>query len=681
MKDAPKAEEKEKSLVAHGHIRKDEYYWMKERDQPEVLAHLKAENEYTEKVLEPVSDLKERLYKELISRIKEDDSSVPYRYHGYWYYTRYEKGKEYPLYCRKESTLEAPEEILLDVNLLAEGQSYCDVGEIAISPDNRLLAYSVDFLGRRQYEIRFRILEDKHELPTRITGTSGDLEWDAEGKNLFYVAIEPETLRNHKVLRHSLETNESRLIFEEKDERFELEIGLSRSEKYLFIQSESKSSSEVRMVPRNDPNGIPRIFEKRQAGYIYSIDHLGEYFYILNNRDAVNFKLERCLESHDRPTAREMVIPHRPDVLLEDYELFTRYLVSEERSQGLLSLIVRHPDGLIDRQIEFDEPAYYATLHTNPEPDTDILRYYYSSLRTPATIVDYRMSDGNKEIKKVQEVPGYNPDDYISERVWVSSHDGTRVPVSLVRRKDTATDGQAPLLLYGYGSYGISIDATFNHARLSLLDRGWIYAIAHIRGGEEMGREWYEKQGKMLQKMNTFYDFIAAAEELIRRKYTSKDRLFAMGGSAGGLLIGAVINLRPDLFRGVVAAVPFVDVLTTMLDTSIPLTTQEFEEWGNPADKKFYDYILKYSPYDNVRDQEYPAVLVSTGYHDSQVQYWEPAKWVARLRAHQKGKNPILLHVNFEAGHGGASGRYEAYREIALYYAFMIGLFEGKIQG
>lgn len=678
---APIAEKIRKKLLKHGHLREDPYYWLKQRDDKKVLDYLKEENRYTEEVMEPVSKLKEDLFAELTARIREDDRSVPYRYRGYWYFTQFEKGREYPLYYRRKDTADAKEELMLDVNKLAEGASYCELAGFSISPDNRLMAYALDRVGRRQYIIRVRDMEQGVDQDFEIENTAGDMEWDRSASCLYYVSIDPETLRNDKVWRFRLSTSEKQLVFSEENEAFEVEIEMARSEKYLFIHSESKNSSEVQLIDRADPDARPLLFHSRGEGHLYSLDHFNGHFFILSNRDAINFRLLIAAEDRFEPEHWKEIIPHRSDVLLEDFELFNDFIVTEERSEGLLTLLIRKPDGSIDHQISFDEAAYLANIYINPEPDTSVLRYYYSSLTTPATIIDYDMKSREKKIRKVQEVPDYDPGNYISERIWARSHDGTRVPVSLVRRKDTPLDATAPLLLYGYGSYGISIDAAFNHARLSLLDRGWIYAIAHVRGGEEMGRAWYELEGRLLKKMNTFYDFIACASHLCDQGYTSKERLFAMGGSAGGLLIGAVINLRPDLFRGVVAAVPFVDVLTTMLDDRIPLTTQEYEEWGNPEEKEYYDYILRYSPYDNIKDRDYPAVLASTGYYDSQVQYWEPAKWVARLRAHQQGSSPILLHVNFEAGHGGASGRYEAYREIALYYAFLMGVLEGKIQG
>jgi len=676
---APAARKIFRKLTRHGHQRIDEYYWMNQRDDEQVLAHLKAENRYTEETMQAVGKLKEELFAELTARIREDDRSVPYRHRGYWYFTQYEKGREYPLYYRRKDTAGAKDELMLDVNRLAEGASYCDVAGFSVSPDNRLMAYAVDRVGRRQYLIRIRDLEKGVDLEPEIEDTAGDMEWDRSGSFLYFVGIDPETLRNDKVWRFDLETSKKELLYFEEDETCEVEIDLSRSEKYLLIHSESKNSSEVQLIDRSDPAALPFLFHAREEGHLYSLDHFRGRFYMLSNREAINFRLLSTPEDHYEAEHWKEIVAHRNDVLLEDFELFDDFIVTEERKEGLLTLLIRRPDGSIDHQISFDESAYLANIYINPEPGTSLLRYSYSSLTTPATIIDYDMKSRDKKIRKVQEVPGYDPEDYVSERIWARSHDGARVPVSLLRRKDTPLDATAPLLLYGYGSYGISMDAAFNHARLSLLDRGWIYAIAHVRGGEEMGRAWYEKEGRMLKKMNTFFDFIACASHLCERGYTSKERLFAMGGSAGGLLIGAVINLRPGLFRGVVAAVPFVDVLTTMLDDRIPLTTQEYEEWGNPQEKEYYDYILQYSPYDNIRDQEYPAVLAATGYHDSQVQYWEPAKWVARLRDHQKGVAPVLLHVNFEAGHGGASGRYEAYREIALYYAFLIGVYEGKI--
>ncbi len=675
--EPPVAKDVPKELEAHGDVRVDKYYWMRERENPDVRAYLEAENRYTEAMLKPAEPLQEVLFDEFRERIKQDDTSAPYLDNGYYYYSRTEEGRQYPVYCRKKGSLEAPEEVILDVNELARGHEYTNVFNRKVTPDNKLLAYSLDHAGRRVYTIRFRDLATGKDLDEQLENVTGLMEWAADGKHLFYGKQDLQTLRWHQVWRHELGTDSARdvLIFEEKDDTYGCGVGKSTSDEYLAIISRQTVSTEVRFLKASDPKGEFRILQPRQRGLEYDAQPVEGFFYIRTNHQAKNFRLMRA--PIDRPGIEnwEEVIPHREDVYLDDIEVFKDYVVLEERKNGLMELRARKHDGSGDHYLDFGEPAYDASPSANYVFDTPLLRYRYTSLTTPDSVYLYDMGSREKTLVKEDEVlGGFDKANYTTERVWAEARDGAKVPVSLVYRNDKfAKDGTSPLLQYGYGSYGLSMSPAFNPYIISLLDRGFVYAIAHIRGGQEMGRPWYEA-GKLLHKMNTFTDFIDVAEYLIENKYADPDRVFARGGSAGGLLLGAVLNLRPDLWRGVHAAVPFVDVVTTMLDDSIPLTTSEYDEWGNPNEKRFYDYMLSYSPYDQVAARDYPNILVTTAFEDSQVQYWEPAKWVAKLRAMKTDDNVILLKTEMAASHGGQSGRYDRYREMALQYAFIVWL-------
>ena len=680
----PKATVHPHAMTVHGHTRVDNYYWLNERENPEVLAYLEAENQYADACLKHTEPLQEQLFKEITSRIKQDDNSVPIKIRDYYHYTRFKEGKEYPIYCRKKHSLDAPEEILLDGNQLAEGHAFFEIGEISLSEDDRLLAYSVDTVSRRIYTVYVKDLETGEFMGEPIENTSGNVVWASDNETLFY-GVKDESLRPYKIMRHRLGTvvADDVQVYEEKDETFVTYISKTKSRKYLIINSDSTLSSECRILESNRPEGVFRVFQERQSEMLYGIDHYKDYFYIQTNADgARNYKVMRTPIGQTEKEHWVEVIAHRDQVMIEGFSIFDKFFVIEEREGGLVKIRVMTWDGSTDYYIDFGEPAYTASVGGNPDFDATALRYAYTSMTTPSSVFEFDMEKRTKILLKQQEVVGgYNPGDYVTERLMVPSHDGVLVPVSIVYKKDIAgrvpepVEGPAchdrPLVLYGYGSYGSSMDAYFSLARLSLLDRGFIWAIAHIRGGEEMGRQWYE-DGKMLHKKNTFMDFIACAEFLIDKGYTSSSKMFAMGGSAGGLLVGAVVNMRPDLWKGVVAQVPFVDVVTTMLDESIPLTTGEYDEWGNPNEKQYYDYMLSYSPYDNVEAKDYPAMLITTGLHDSQVQYWEPAKWAAKLRALKTDKNPLYLKTEMDYGHGGASGRFEGYKEVVLEYAFML---------
>ena len=678
---APIASKKPQQLEIHGHQRIDDYYWMNDRENPEVIDYLNQENEYLKSVMKPMEKFQKELFEELKGRIKEDDQSVPYFKSGYFWYVRYEIGGQYPIYCRKKGSEEGPEEIILDVNELATGKTYYRVGGTSTTPDQNILAFAVDEIGRRIYRIQFKNLETGEILEESIPEVTGNLVWAADNLTLFYSKQDPETLRSHRIYKHKLGTDPSldQLIYEEIDEEFSCIVHKSKTEKYIFIHSESTISSEMRFLKSNQPDAEFQLLQERIPHLEYAADHYDEFFWIKTNHNAQNFKLVKTPISQTRKENWIEVIAHRPDVLLEDFDLFSRYLVTQERSSGLTQIQIKPWDGN-GFSLQFEDETYTAWVSTNPEFDTDILRFGYNSLVTPSSTFDFNMISGEKTLLKQQEVVGgHEPELYHSERIWAKTEDGTLVPISLIYKKSLFTrDGQSPLLLYSYGSYGYSMDAYFSSNRLSLLDRGFAFAIAHIRGGEDLGRHWYE-QGKMLNKRNTFIDFIACAEHLIAENYSAPSHLYAMGGSAGGLLVGAVLNMRPDLFNGAIANVPFVDVVTTMLDESIPLTTGEFQEWGNPKDKEYYDYMLSYSPYDNIEAKDYPNLLVTSGLHDSQVQYWEPTKWVAKLRAMKTDQNLLLLDTNMEAGHGGASGRFNALKELALEYSFLLML-EGKIK-
>lgn len=663
-----------KQLETHGIQRIDNYYWLRERENPEVISYLNAENAYTHAMLADVKSLEDDLFDEIKSRIKQDDSSVPYRDNGFIYYTRFEEGKQYPIYCRKRDKNDSAEQIMLDVNELAEGHSFCNVSGLQVSPDNNLASFAVDFTGRRKYNLRFKNLTTGQLLEEEIENVTGGSVWATDNKTVFYTRKDPVTLRAYLIVRHELgtPTSDDVVVFEEEDEEFACGVARSRSRDYIFIRSRQTLSTEVRYLAADDPTGEFKVFSPRQKNHEYSIDHLGDKFYIRSNLEAKNFRLLTSgLNRHEQSQWKEL-IPHRDDVFLQGYSLFRDYLVLSERKNGLVQLRIMGQGK--DYYLPFDEPAYVAGATPTPDPDTTKLRYIYTSLTTPNSTLEFDMDRQQKELLKQQEVLGdFDSKNYRTERLWATVRDGVKVPVSVVYHKDTKIDGTAPCLEYGYGSYGASMDPRFNSANLSLLDRGFVYAIAHIRGGQEMGREWYEN-GKLLNKMNTFNDFIDVGKFLIQQKYAARDQLYCRGGSAGGLLIGAVINQAPELYRGAIADVPFVDVVTTMLDDSIPLTTFEYDEWGNPNDKKYFQYMLSYSPYDQVKPAKYPHLLVTTGLHDSQVQYFEPAKWVAKMRTLKQGENLLLLKTNMEAGHGGASGRFDRFKETATRYAFLLKL-------
>lgn len=669
----PDAKQIAKELTIHGDTRIDNYYWLNERENPEVIAYLEAENNYTKAILKPTEKFQEDLFNEMKSRIKEDDESVPYKENGYFYYTRYETGKEYPIYCRKKENPEAPEEILLDVNKMADRFEYFHVSGLSISPDNKILAYGVDTVSRRKYTLYFKNIETGELFPETIINTGGSAAWANDNKTVFYEQKDDQTLREYKIFRHELGTGtlNDKEIFYEEDETFNTYVYKSKSEKYIIIGSSSTVSDEYRVLDANNPGGEFMVIQPREKGLEYSVSHFGDYFYIRTNLNAINFKL---VKTPINKTGKENwidVIPHNDDIYLENIEIFKNFLVLEERKDGLNQVrIIKWSDNS-EHYLDFGEETYTAYISMNPDFDNDLLRYGYSSLTTPSSTIDYNMVTREKTIKKEQAVlGGFDKTNYESKRIFATASDGKKVAISLVYRKGIKLDGTNPALIYGYGSYGATMDPYFSSTRLSLLDRGFVYAIAHVRGEQYYGRQWYEN-GKLLNKINTFTDFIACSEYLIEQGYTSNEKLFAMGGSAGGLLMGAIANMRPDLYKGIVAQVPFVDVVTTMLDETIPLTTNEFDEWGNPKDSTYYNYMLSYSPYDQVKAQNYPAMLVTTGLHDSQVQYWEPAKWVAKLRDMKTDNNVLLLYTNMEAGHGGASGRFQALKEYALEDAFI----------
>lgn len=680
----PTAEKEAKQLSGN---RTDNYYWMKLTDEQKnaeqkdaqtqkVLNYLTAENDYLKSKLSHTEALQEKIYNEIVGRIKQTDESVPYKDNGYWYYNRYEEGKEYPIYCRKKGTLDAAEEILLNVNELANGHSYYSITGLSVSEDNNLLAYAEDSVSRRRYTIYVKDLRTGKIVDTQIPNTEGDVTWANDNKTFFYVKKDSTTLRSRWIIRHKLGTpaTKDQIVSEEKDETFYTGIYKTKSDKYLIIWAGSTLTNHYQLLDANTPDGKFKEFSPREKGLEYSIDHYKDKFYIVTNLDALNFRLMETPETKTAKVNWKEKIAHRKDTLLSGIEIFKDYLVLSERaSANTLMRIIDQKNGQ-KHYLNFGEEAYTVYPSTNLEFDTDLLRYGYTSLTTPTSTFDYNMKTKERKLLKQQDVVGgYNPADYQTERVWATADDGTQVPMSIVYKKGIQKDGKNPTLLYAYGSYGSSTNPTFSSSRLSLLERGFVYAIAHIRGGQEMGRQWYE-DGKMFKKKNTFTDYIDCAEYLIEQKYTSNEKLFAMGGSAGGLLMGAVVNMKPELFKGVVAKVPFVDVITTMEDESIPLTTGEFDEWGNPKNPESYMYMLEYSPYDQVKAQNYPNMLVTTGLHDSQVQYWEPAKWVAKLREMKTDNNTLLLRTNMETGHGGTTGRFKVYREVAQEYAFMIDL-------
>ena len=673
---APQAKKIKKTLEKHGDLRVDNYYWLNERENPEVISYLNAENAYTDAMLKDTEEFQKDLFEEIKARIKEDDASVPFKFNGYWYITRFEKGGEYPIHTRKKESLDAPEEIMFNVNELAKPYSYYNLNGVNISENNELAAFGQDTLSRRIYTIQVKNLKTGEILPDKLENTTGGSVWAADNKTLFYTRKD-ETLRAYQIWKHTLGTPQSEdvLIFEEKDDTFGTYVYKTKSRKYIIIGSSSTVSNEYRFIPADQPNAEWTVLQPRERDLEYSIEHYGNDFYILTNKDkATNFKLMKTPVNKTSKENWTDVIPHRNEVYLENFEIFNNYLVLEERINGLTQMKISSWDGKVNYHLPFKEEVYTAYISYNPEFDSEVLRYGYTSMTTPNSTIDFNMKTKASEVKKEQTVLGdFKKENYETKRIWVTARDGVKVPVSIVYRKDTEINSDTPLLLYAYGSYGASMDVYFSTSRLSLLDRGFIYAIAHIRGGQELGRPWYD-DGKMLKKKNTFNDFVDVSKYLIQNNYTSPKHLYAMGGSAGGLLMGAVINQAPELYNGVVAQVPFVDVVTTMLDDSIPLTTGEYDEWGNPNDKVYYDYIKSYSPYDNIEKKNYPNMLVTTGLHDSQVQYWEPAKWVAKLREMKTDDNLLLLKTDMETGHGGASGRFEALKEVALEYAFIFKL-------
>jgi oligopeptidase B len=677
---APLAQKKPFPMTIHNHTRIDDYYWLNDRENPEVIDYLNAENTYTEKVMAPISNQKESLFEEMKARIKEKDESVPYKDGSYFYYSKFVEGGEYPVYCRKYKTLDANEEIMLDGNEMAKGKTYFQIGGFEISDNEDILAYSVDTISRRNYDLKFKNLKTGQIYPESIQNTEGgSYAWADDNKTFFYVIRDQQTLLGNKVYRHVLGTDPKSdvLVFEEKNNEYYMGIGRMKSKKYIAIFSEQNGiSTEYQLINASQPNENPKTFLKRKNGLEYYLEHFENKFFIRTNlAKSYNYQLMEVEESMGgNPKNWKTKIPHRPDVYLEGLEIFKNHLVLQERKEGLIQLRIIHQKTNEEHFLDFGEPTYDAFIGTNPEFDTEILRLGYNSMTTPNSTYDYDMANKTKILKKEQEVlGGFDKTNYKTERIYAVSRDGVKVPISIVYHKNTKLNGTSPLLQYAYGSYGASMDASFSSTRLSLLDRGFVYAICHIRGGQEMGRQWYE-EGKMFKKINTFNDFVDCSKILIEKKYTSKDNLFAMGGSAGGLLMGAIINQAPELYKGVIAAVPFVDVVTTMLDESIPLTTGEFEEWGNPKNQKSYDYMLSYSPYDNVSKKKYPNMLVTTGLHDSQVQYWEPAKWVSKLRDYKTDNNILLLHTDMTSGHGGASGRFSALKNTALMYTFILDL-------
>lgn len=675
---APIAKEIPKSLKKHKEVRVDNYFWLNDRENPEVIDYLNQENAYYESMTAHTKDFQKALYEEMKARIKEDDESVPYFYNGYYYITRFETGKDYPIYSRKKGSLTADEEILFNCNELAVGHNYFKLGGLSISPNNKFISFGLDIVGRRIYTIQIKNLETGEIFSDKIENATGSSVWANDNNTIFYTKQDEVTLRSDKVFKHKLNTDSVNdvLVFEETDDTFNVSVGKEKSRKYLVISSGSTLTTEYRTLNSDNPDGEFTIFQPRVRGLEYSISHYEDHFYILTNKDkATNFKLMKTPENATGKKNWKDLIPHREDVLLEDIEIFKNYLVVEERSNGLNHIRIMPWNGEPDYYLPFESETYSAFTTTNIDFDTDILRYSYQSLATPSSVIDFDMKTKTKEILKEQQVLGgkFDKNNYIEERIWTIATDGVKVPISMIYRKGLEKNGKNPLLLYAYGSYGITMDTYFSSTRLSLMDRGFVFAIAHIRGGEDLGRQWYE-DGKLLKKKNTFTDFIDCSKYVIDQKYTSPEHLYAEGGSAGGLLMGVIVNWAPELYNGVIAQVPFVDVMTTMLDDTIPLTTGEYDEWGNPNTKKYYDYMLSYSPYDNVSAQKYPNMYISTGLHDSQVQYWEPAKWVAKLRNKKTNDNLLFLNTNMDAGHGGASGRFEALKELAKEFSFLLDL-------
>ena len=670
----PTVEKKPVNLEIHGDVRIDDYFWLNQREDPAVIEYLEAENAYTESVLTGTSGLQERLVEEMRSRIRQDDVSAPYRYGEYYYYYRLEEGQEYPVYCRRKGSMDAAEEILLDVNKEAEGEAYFSVRGFKVSPDHKRAGYAVDTTGRRFYDLRFIDLETGQRLPDRIDDVTGNYEWAGDGNTLFYVRQDAETLRWDRIYRHEFGFDDDELVFEERDETFSTYVYKSVSGKFIYIASDSTLSTEVRYIQAMAPMDEPQVFLPREPEHEYSVTDGGDRFFVISNDNAQNFHVLETPLDNTAKDAWTVVVPHREDVLIEDVDVFSNHIVITGRTQGLTQIEVIDRDSRDVHLIDFGETVFEASSGDNYEFDTGVFRYNYESLTTPESVYDYDLDGKRRRLIKQDEVlGGFDRNNYESERLFVTARDGAKIPVSLVYRKGLELDGRNPLLQYGYGSYGYSIDPTFSSNRLSLLDRGFVYAIAHVRGGSEMGRHWYF-DGRQLNKKNTFTDFIDVSRFLIDQGYTSPEHLYAYGGSAGGLLMGAVANMAPDLYNGISTRVPFVDIVTTMLDDSIPLTTGEWDEWGDPNEKEFYDYMLSYSPYDQIERQAYPNILVTTSLHDSQVQYWEPAKWVAKLRDYKIDDKLLLLKTDMHAGHSGKTGRFRSLEDTAIYYAFFLSL-------
>jgi oligopeptidase B len=674
----PVAKKLPTKLEQHGDVRVDNYHWLNNREDPEVISYLEAENEYCKKTMLHTEDFQSFLFEEMKSRIKKDDASVPYKYNGYWYLVKYEEGKDYPIYIRKKESLDAKEELLFDCNKMAEGRPYFKLVGISISPNNKLVSFATDLTGRRIYTIFIKSLETDELLDSKIENTTGRAIWANDNKTLFYCVKNDITLRSEKIFKHKLNSGlKDLLIYTEDDDTFGVTISKSKSREYLVIHSYHSITTEYRILRADNPDGEFKIFEERIRGLEYGISHYKDNFYIITNADkATNFKLMKT--SVDNTTKENWIdiIPHRKNVLLEEIDIFRDFLVISERENGLNKIRIKRWDNLEDYYLPFESETYTAYTATNVDFDTTILRYSYNALNTPASVIDFDMFTKTKEIKKEQEVLGgkFRKENYKTERIWATAKDGTKIPISLIHHIDTKKSSETPFILYAYGAYGSIVDPFFSSIRLSLLDRGFIYAIAHVRGSEYLGREWYES-GKLLNKQNTFKDFVACSKHIIKEGYTSNKHLYAIGGSAGGLLMGVIANTNPELYNGIIAQVPFVDVITTMLDDSIPLTTGEYDEWGNPNDVTYYNYLKSYSPYDNVCKQAYPNIMITSGLHDSQVQYWEPAKWIAKLRSKKVNNNNLLImETNMKAGHGGASGRFESLKEVALEYAFMLDL-------
>lgn len=675
MMTPPKAEKRPKILSAHGTERVDNYYWLRDDDRtdPQVLTYLTAENEYTDEAMKPHQALRETLYGEMVARIAQQDHSVPYVKHGFRYQTRYEPGNEYAIYLRQPADEHEQWATLIDGNERAKDSEFYTLGGLDISRDNKRMAVAEDFLSRRQYDIRIKNLDDETWADDLLKNTSGSSEWANDSQTLYYVRKHKKTLLPYQVYRHVVGTDPKtdKLVYEEKDDTFYVGLDKTTSEKYILIHLDSTTTSEILLLDADDPQAKPQVFLSRRKDHEYALDHYLGKFYIRSNKDGKNFGLYKS--DNGEESGWQALIAPRVEVMLEGFSLFRDWLVVEEREQGLTHLRQIHWQTGEEKSLTFDDPTYTTWLAYNPEPDTALLRYGYSSMTTPSTLFELDLDTQERTLLKQQEVKDFDAANYRSERVWVTARDGVKVPVSLVYRHELFKPHQNPLMLYGYGSYGSSMDPAFSGSRLSLLDRGFVFALAHIRGGAELGQQWYD-DGKLFNKLNTFHDFIDVTKELVAEGYGDAKQVYAMGGSAGGLLMGAIINQAPELYHGIVAQVPFVDVVTTMLDESIPLTTGEYDEWGNPNEKPYYDYMLQYSPYDQVRAQAYPHMLVTTGLHDSQVQYWEPAKWVARLRDVKTDSNQLLMHTDMDSGHGGKSGRFKAYEDIALEYAFVVAL-------